>query len=205
MESNFSFIKSLHKASPIAFGAMDLVNDEIIYSSGHAEKILGYTKEELKKLSKNYFESIIHPEDKEISKDAIQKLTQSDVGEIIESTIRVRRSDNQYLVLLVRDIVFERGDNNTPLKFTTIVQDVTPIARLERELEEKLVTLRKISYKNSHELRAPVANIIGLVALMKDENFKTSYNAKIFHHLEETVVKLDSIIHDINDLSNIRA
>ncbi|MEQ8627233.1 PAS domain-containing protein [Ekhidna sp.] len=202
MGLNFSFIKSLHRASPVAVGAMDMVKDEIIYSSGHAEKILGYSKEGLKKHSKNYFESIVHPDDRQKSRDAINQLMESNVGEIVECTLRVRKSNGEYLTLLIRDIVFDRDDENSPMKFTTIVQDVSDVVALENKLNEKLEVIRRISYKNSHELRAPVANIIGLMSLMKEENFKTEYNAKIFHHLEETVAKLDEVIHDINNLSN---
>ena len=202
MRSSLSFIKSLHKASPVAFGAVDIYKDEIIYSSGHAEKLLGFSKEELKEHSKNYFESIVHPEDLDKSKEAIEKLMRSEVGEIVECTLRIRKSDDSYITLFIRDIVFERDSENSPLKFTTIVQDVSAVAELEKKLNEKLEVIRKISYKNSHELRAPVANIIGLLSIMKEENFKTEYNAKIFHHLEETVSKLDDIIHDINNLSN---
>lgn len=202
MGLNFSFIKSLHKASPVAFGAMDMLNDEILYSSGHAETLLGYTKEELKEHSKNYFESIVHPNDLEKSREAINKLIKSDIGEIVECTLRVRRSDDNYLTLFIRDIVFERNEDNSPSKFTTIVQDVSEVVELEKELNKKLEVIRNISYKNSHELRAPVANIIGLMSIMKEENFQTEYNAKIFHHLEETVTRLDNIIHDINNLAN---
>ncbi|MEP0987530.1 histidine kinase dimerization/phospho-acceptor domain-containing protein [Ekhidna sp.] len=104
--------------------------------------------------------------------------------------------------LFIRDIVFERDIKDAPLKFTTIVQDVSDVVELEEKLNEKLEIIRKISYKNSHELRAPVANIIGLLSIMKEDNFKTEFNAKIFHHLEETVTRLDNIIHDINNLSN---
>ncbi len=192
----------MQRASPVGYGTIDIVKDELTYSSGYAEALLGYTDEELKAYSKNYFESIVHPDDIRKSRAAIKRLLNGEVGEIIECTLRVRKSDNSYLTLFIRDIVFARDAQNAPIKFATVVQDVTEIAELERKLDESLDTIRKISYKNSHELRAPVANIIGLVALMKEQNFKTEYNAKIFHHLEETVKRLDNIIHDINNMAD---
>ena len=202
MKLNLSFIKSLHKASPVAFGAMDIYRDEMVYSSGHAESLLGYSTEELRRYSKNYFESIVHEDDLEKSREAIRRLLESSVGEIVECTLRIRKADNNYISLFIRDIVFERDHKNAPLKFTTVVQDISEVVELERQLDEKLEVIRKISHKNSHELRAPVANIIGLVALMKEDTFKTEFNAKIFRHLEETVIRLDTIIHDINNLAN---
>ena len=202
MGLNFAFIRSLHKASPVAFGAMDLVDDNLIYSSGHAEKLLGYSKEELKELSHNYFSSIIHPDDLKTSEGVINKLRTSSIGEIVECTLRIRNAKGNYQHLFIRDIVFERNDDQTPMKFSSIVQDVTQLVEMEKDLRGKVDALQKISYKNSHELRAPVANIIGLVDLLKTDSFKTEYNEKIFRLLEETVKKLDSVIHEINNLSN---
>ncbi len=186
----------------MAFGAIDLVDDTLIYSSGHAEKILDYSKEKLKELSHNYFESIIHPDDLKTSEEVISRLRTSRVGEIIECTLRIKNSNGSYRHLFIRDIVFERADDQTPVKFSSIVQDVTELVEMEMELREKVEAIKKISYKNSHELRAPVANIIGLVDLLKTDSFKTEYNEKIFRLLEETVKKLDEVIHEINDLSN---
>lgn len=199
---SFAFIKSLYKASPVAFGSMDIANEEIIYSSGHAEALLGYSSEEFKLLSKQNFKSIVHPEDLAASEEALGRLMQSSDGEIVEVVLRIRKSDGTYIHLLVRDIVFERDSENVPTKFSSIVQDVSHTVELERELSEKVKALKEISYKNSHEVRAPVANIIALVDLLKPQNFKTSYTEKIFRYLEETVKKLDDIIREINGLSN---
>lgn len=198
MALNFSFLKSLHKASPVAFGAMDMYNEEIIFSSGHAEALLGYTREELKIHSQKFFEPIVHPDDLPKSQEAISKLLATESSEIIECTLRVRKSDGDYLTLLIRDIVFDRGHDDAPLKFATVVQDVTQVAELEKQLNQKLEIIKKINYKNAHELRAPVANILGLMSLMKKEDFKTEINARIFDHLEETVEKLDIIVHEIS-------
>lgn len=202
MGLNFAFIKSLHRASPVAFGAIDLDKDEqLIYSSGHAEKLLGYSKEEFKELSRNNFKSIVHPEDYERSDGAYERLRRSEVGEIVETTLRIKHADGHYLWLFLREIVFER-DENKPLKFTSVVQDITHVVELEKELSQKVKSLKQVSYKNSHELRGPVANIIGLVELMKEDHFRTEYNEKILRHLEATVRKLDEVIHEINHMSN---
>ncbi|MDN5202463.1 PAS domain-containing protein [Fulvivirgaceae bacterium BMA10] len=201
MGNKIEFIRSISKLAPVAFGAVDLYKDQLICSSGLAEKQLGYTKEELVYHSKNNFESIIHPDDLLESELAIKKLMESKAGEIVESTFRVKRSDGKYLCLFVRDLVFEWDEEDKPLKYATVVQDITEVMELEKELAKKVKAPDDIALKNAHELRGPVATILGLVDLMKKENFKTEYNEKIFHHLEKTVKKLDEVIHDINNLS----
>ncbi len=202
MSINFAFIKSLYRASPVAFGAMDAVSEEMIYSSGHAESLLGYSKEELKSLSKNLFESIVHPEDLDRSRTMLKELTENKNDDFVEGVLRIRKSDGEYLHLHIRDIIFERDNKGGPVKFATIVQDISKTVVLEQELDQKVNSLKMISYKNSHELRAPVSLIIGLVDLLKEDDFKTEYNEKIFRHLEDTVKKLDQIIHEINKTAN---
>ena len=198
---SFAFIKSLFKASPVGFGSIDIANDEVIYSSGYAEKLLGYSSEELKNLSKRNFKSIVHPDDFTFSENAISRLMKSEEGEIIESVLRIRKKDDSYVHLLVRDIAFERDENRIPTKFSTIIQDISETVELEKLLSEKVEALKKISFKNSHEVRAPVASIIALVDLLRPQNFKSEYTEKIFRCLEDTVKKLDDIIREINELA----
>lgn len=199
---SLAFVKSLIHAAPVAFGSIDIANDEIIYSSGKAEKLLGYSSKELRLLSSQNFKAIVHQDDINISESAIDRLLKSEDGEVVESIFRVKRFDGSYVHLLVRDIVFERDEENNPLKFSTIIQDISHTVALERQLAEKVKALKDISFKNSHEVRAPVANIIGLVDLLKTHNFKTEFTERIFRYLEETVLKLDDIIREINELSN---
>ena len=201
MGFRYGFVKSLSKLAPVAFGTFDLYNDRLICSSGLAEKLLGYSKKELIALSQNTFSTIIHPEDLVKSKEAVEKLIKSEAGEIVESTFRVRKSDGQYLCLYVRDIVYERSKDNQPLKFATVVQDISEFVELEKELAKKVEILNEISLKNSHEVRGPVATILGLGDLMKRDGFKTEYHKKMFDHLEKTVIRLDNVIRDIDKLS----
>ena len=202
MERNIRFIKSVSKANPLPIAALDSHEHAVlIYSNGLAEKLLGYEKKDLFKLSDNNFEAIIHPEDYKEFLQKTNKVYSSEEGEIIEFAFRIRKADGNYLHWLSRNIVFERNINEHSIKYASVIQDITEVVHLEKQISVMVQKLNQVSFKNSHELRGPVASILGLVEVMKMEDFQSIYNQKIFKHLESTVSKLDKVIKDISNIT----
>jgi signal transduction histidine kinase len=63
--------------------------------------------------------------------------------------------------------------------------------------------LRQFSYTVSHNLRGPVASLIGLVNLVDKKNF-TEGDAQILAHIKSTLSQLDNIIRDLSKIIDIR-
>jgi PAS domain S-box-containing protein len=57
--------------------------------------------------------------------------------------------------------------------------------------------LQEIATISSHEIRRPVATILGLVNLFDHEYISNSMNKEILAHLDSTAKELDSVIHTI--------
>ena len=93
--------------------------------------------------------------------------------------------------------------------FLLSVEDVTITrnAAMEREklyaeLVKRNEDLEQFTYVLSHNLRAPVANIIGLITLIKD-NLDPSLNLELINGLEVSAVKLDEVITDLNHVLKV--
>lgn len=65
-----------------------------------------------------------------------------------------------------------------------------------KELIDKNKTLEDYTFKNSHNLRSPVANILGLIALLSQTQMDRE-TTEIFNHLKSSSEKLDDIVNDI--------
>lgn len=65
------------------------------------------------------------------------------------------------------------------------------------ELEKKNLALEEAAFINAHKLRAPVASILGLVNLLKEEQLSDHGNAAL-EHLNSSTQKLDSIVSEIS-------
>ncbi|MEI7508575.1 MAG: histidine kinase dimerization/phospho-acceptor domain-containing protein [Flavobacterium sp.] len=79
--------------------------------------------------------------------------------------------------------------------------DLTETLDRLHKIEIQNKKLQDIAWTQSHILRSPLSNIMGLVNLLKsnlnlEENDE---NSKIINYLTESTEKLDKIIHDIVD------
>jgi signal transduction histidine kinase len=75
----------------------------------------------------------------------------------------------------------------------------TLISERMREIERKNAALEEYSYINAHELRSPVASILGLANLIqKIPVFQSDEEAKmVCSHLQDSTRKLDQIVRSI--------
>jgi len=70
-------------------------------------------------------------------------------------------------------------------------------ALTDEKLKAQNEKLLKIAFLQSHEVRAPVANILGLVSLFNFDNKSAPINAKIVNMLKSAAEVLDKTIHEI--------
>lgn len=96
-------------------------------------------------------------------------------------------------------MVYEHKSNNRTFSIIREAEDVTRFIELRNELDEKVEQLKLVSYKNSHQLRGPVANIIGLVDLVEEQGITSEHNKQILKLLKETIEKLDCVVREINE------
>ena len=92
-----------------------------------------------------------------------------------------------------------------------IAKDVTQIKKNREErrqlidrLEQKNHNLEQFAYIVSHNLRAPVANILGLTTLFNTLGADTKMNAQVIENLKKSAENLDAIINGLNQILSDR-
>lgn len=73
------------------------------------------------------------------------------------------------------------------------------VKQRSKEIEEQLNLFHKYAYLNSHEVRAPLARILGLISLIGYEEENQEENP-IIGKLRESAIELDSIVKSMNRL-----
>jgi PAS domain S-box-containing protein len=192
------FIKSVIDVAHVEFSLYDLENNALAYTSGWASQLLGYSKKELKEFSKDYNRQIVHPNDLELVNKNIKDLENSKPGQIIEMIARYRKKNGQYIWGYTRKMVSERDKYGKPLKMTIVAEDITELVALQDELTMRVDQLEKLSHRNHHELRGPVASILGLANIMQNDDLISEYNKDIIKHLCRTVTKLEEVVAHIS-------
>ena len=85
----------------------------------------------------------------------------------------------------------------------------TKVAALEREritadLTQHLKDLEQFTYIISHNLRAPVANVIGLAELLKEPDMENDEKQVIVERVSQSIKSIDNVIQDLNDILHTR-
>ena len=77
--------------------------------------------------------------------------------------------------------------------------DLTETLNRLNKIESQNKLLKDIAWTQSHEVRSPLSNVMGLVNLLKTNlNLEVDdENTKIINYISESTEKLDEIIHDI--------
>jgi uncharacterized protein YoxC len=74
------------------------------------------------------------------------------------------------------------------------------VTQRTKNLEEAYQQLRDFSYANSHHLRKPVANLLGLCEAISKNKIDDPENKEIINMMRESSIELDTIIHELNKL-----
>jgi PAS domain S-box-containing protein len=88
-------------------------------------------------------------------------------------------------------------DEGAFIGYIAIQNDITIRKEKEDEILKQNTILRDVAWLSSHELRRPVASILGLMQLIKDAENEAEKDQYV-NFLNECTVQLDEIIHNIH-------
>lgn len=78
-------------------------------------------------------------------------------------------------------------------------RNITLWLKTEQELIDQNLRLRNIASLSSHEIRRPVASMMGLISIMDRDNFFNPENQEIIEHLLTVSAEIDDVIRLIVD------
>ncbi|MEQ8904480.1 histidine kinase dimerization/phospho-acceptor domain-containing protein [Ekhidna sp.] len=70
-----------------------------------------------------------------------------------------------------------------------------------KKLLDQATQFQMFSFKNSHELRAPLTNVMGIIELLKEAESQEEIN-KLLILLNKSCKDLDKVVHEINEILN---
>jgi len=192
-------LHTICKVSPVSIRVVDIKNRELICNCEWSTEQLGYTEEEFFALSHNLFEKIVHPDDRPIQLKAYESVFEQPEAPFQEYTIRLLKKSGVYEHVQIRLAVLALDEFKKPKTVLSIATNVEEVVALKERIERQVNKLDLISFKNSHELRGPVASILGLVQLIEHDGFDGAHAKELIDCLKRAVIKLDAVIHEINE------
>lgn len=178
-ESNYL---KLFEAAPGAVYVMDKLNFQFLAVNNVMVNKYGYSRHQLLRMSA----LDIRPENE---RQKLKAYLYSDHKEGHESGTWLHQKKNGeqfYTLISHHSIRFKDID-----AYIVIAIDVDKNVRNEKRL-------REIAWSNSHEIRKPVSNILGLIALMKADSSAETSNSKVTEMLMASAYELDRIVKKIS-------
>ena len=185
-----------------------IANKELIFQNAEKEKraaelvIIGDHTDAIQQLANK--ELIFQNEEKE--KRAAELIIAN--KELVFQDAEREKRDAE-LVIANKELIFQNQEKEKRAAELIIANEEL---LFQNEQKEKMTTdliqrnkdLEQFAYIISHNLRAPVANIIGLSYRLQQTGLPDELRSQIGAGLSTSVTKLDEVIRDLNDILKIR-
>lgn len=177
------------------------LDGKIKYVNSNLVNISGYSSEELIGSSYYIFWADYH------SPEFFKELWDTiNAGNVWKGEIKNRRKDGSFFWIHTTIVpIFD--DKKTPVEFLLISNDITERKEAEEklfnqynELETTNEELDNFVYSVSHDLRAPLTSILGVLNVVADEVIGEDVK-KYLSYIRASVDKLDNTVRDIIDYS----
>jgi PAS domain S-box-containing protein len=192
-------IGSLMRISVSSISLYDFIHQKVVHSQWWVLKRLGYNDEEFEGVSSDFFRKILHPDDLRIIQNHLEKIKIAKKDQILECVFRIRSKSGNYHWIALRDSILSWDERGEICQLIASMIDVTKYKLLKMQLDENVAMLASLSHRNSHELRAPVATILGLVKVIRQELQTEGNVQELVDILEQTIIRMDEVIHDFNE------
>ena len=185
------------------------INNAPIYLSSKACDFFGIDTESILTQKQNWFDAL-HPDD-----IAIVNQVSNDIYKTKKPAARIYRMKNVALgeYIWIYDFVTPvlNADGEIEEMYGSM-KNITELKNREFELEKtakdlnsRYNELMQFNYIVSHNLRAPVANILGLTTIFEMEEIQEEEKLTYLKHINTAARKIDYVIKDLNSILETRA
>jgi len=175
----------------------DIVKDELKWLSGYGE-VFGYAEDQDELVVKDAFWNMnrIHEDDRERLVSTFRKLLSEKQRKWI-AEYRYQCKDGSFKYVQDRGYLILNG-HNEPVRMLGAMQDIDLIKKYSLELELKNKKLGEIAWLNSHEIRRPLSNLLGLIPVVKAQVDDPEALLQLLDYVEQSAKELDETVHKIN-------
>ncbi|WP_353550612.1 PAS domain-containing protein [Sediminibacterium sp. KACHI17] len=141
------------------------------------------------------FRKRVHPEDLPGADEAMQNIVYA--TEPLFAQFRIIRPNGE-IRTIKGNVTCIRDGAGQPVRLIGINHDISEQQIIEEKIKDQNAKLKKIAWMQSHEIRKPLANIIGLLGLCNHYEMNDQQK-ELLQYLNESASELDAIVKTIID------
>jgi two-component system sensor histidine kinase/response regulator len=175
---------------------IDLTTNHVIWDDRMYE-IYNHSKDSQQSLYSIFFKAV-HPDDAEMMSKIIGDLL-SLKKEINGAVYRIVLPDGK-IKYIESHAIIKKSESGRILSLIGTNRDVTDDVLVQEKIKMQNKVLRDIAFIQSHEVRKPLANILGIIEILNSSGAVSGL--EIFEHLVESARELDQQIRAIVNKTN---
>ncbi|GAB3203172.1 PAS domain S-box-containing protein [Pontibacter aydingkolensis] len=180
----------------------------MLYISPQVQKITGYKEAEVKGLAANWLK-LVHPDDLDQFLASVTASLSSGIKFQYELRMITKDGESKWIELRYSPVTDSNGSviriDGSAADITDKKQEEARRTVLTEQLQKQNHHLQQFAYIVSHNLRAPIANILGLTSIYDRRRPEAMLNNRVIDNLVKSAQLLDSTIRDLNDILTIRS
>ena len=210
--SNPTFEDQKHKIaleiSNVGLWDWDITTNKVFYSK-ESKQIIGYAEDELK-TSSEFWDSKVHPDDKEIYYSNFNSHLKGEI-DTYENEYRIKCKNGSYKWILDKGKVIEKDAKGKPSRIIGTHTDISSLKKNEGQLNKNLQIItnqnkRLYSFTHivSHNLKTHIGNLKNILEFY-DEAQSENEKEELINHLKSISKSLSSTIVDLDDIVSIKS
>jgi PAS domain S-box-containing protein len=184
---------------------VDMLTEEQSWSD-EFYRILGINKELMP--TREAFMLFVHPDDRAMALSSMENALSKYKDSSFQFRFIRKNGETGYAS---SEWKFEFDSHHNPMHIHGILRDLTKEKKAESErakmisdIVQRNSDLEQFSYIVSHNLRAPVANILGLGDLIGNEDYTQEVKNDFLEALLDNVERLDIVVSDLNSILQVK-
>lgn len=141
LKASQHFVQSIADSSPNILYIYDLEMQRNVYINRELTAVLGYSPTEIQQMEPMDIRKIVHPQDRRIFRERLQKFSTAKDGEIFEFEFRVLQVNGEWCWLYTRETVFSRVANGKVKEILCVGTNITERKIWEIKLQEQTKNL----------------------------------------------------------------
>ncbi len=207
-EANRRF-EYLSKATHETIWERDLETDVFNLGGGYRE-MFGMEFPD-NKISFSEWKKLIHPDDLKRTIKCMDDTLGNPSKSFWECNYCLKRGDGLTLDVFEKAYIIYDKIKDKPVKIIGSTRDVTALKKIQREkdnlikdLIKRNQVLEQFTFMVSHNLRAPLANLMGIHEILEDESTTDKERETMYALNKKSVYRLNDVITDMNEILSVK-